>query len=62
MNKSTRGGKRPNSGRKPVKEKKTAVFAYVLPSDVQTVGGKESAKSIAEQAITRAAKKINKIV
>ena len=61
-NKTTRGGARPGAGRKPVTEKKTAVFAYVLPSEVKTVGGKESAKAIAEQAIIRAAKKINKIV
>lgn len=62
MEKQKRGGKRTGAGRKPLKEKKTPVFAYVLESHVDTVGGKESAKAIAEQAIIRQARKINKIV
>lgn len=54
------GGPRPGAGRRPVKDKKTSVFAYVLASEVEAVGGKDAAKALAEQAISRKAKNILK--
>lgn len=50
------GGSREGSGRKPATRKKTAIFIYVYEDQVEAVGGKEAAKVIGEQAVTRKAK------
>lgn len=55
--KNKHGGARPGSGAKEKQDKKIAVFAWVLGSDVTKVGGKDSAKTIAEKAIQTAARK-----
>lgn len=54
------GGKRNGAGRKPADRKKTSVFAYVYEDEIAAVGGREQAKTIAEQAIQRKAKIILK--
>lgn len=53
----TRGGKRPNAGRKTVPDKKVSLFIYVPGSYIEALGDTE-AKRIAEAAVSRAAKKI----
>lgn len=39
-----RGGERPNSGRKPVKDKKIQLAVYVRESIISEIGGLEAAK------------------
>lgn len=45
------GGKRSNSGRKPVKDKKIQLSIYPLTSQVKAAGGKKKAKTVALQAV-----------
>jgi hypothetical protein len=45
-----RGGPRPNSGRKPVADKKIALTIYVKESVIEALG-KETAKEIAVDAL-----------
>ena len=54
--KSTRGGARAKSGRKPIEDKKIAVTFYVRQSEVDKVGGVENAKIIAAAAVEDGAK------
>jgi hypothetical protein len=44
MKKETRGGKRSNSGRKPVKDKKTQLSVYIRQSTIDLNGGAEEIK------------------
>lgn len=55
-----RGGARPNTGRKPVTDKKIGIYAWVPKSVVDAVGGPVEAKNIAETAILKKAKNILK--
>lgn len=45
--KTTRGGARARSGRKPVEDKKVAVTFYVRQSVVERIGGMQEAKKLA---------------
>lgn len=45
------GGKRNNSGRKKVKDKKMQLSIYPLTSQVKKAGGKKRAKEVALQAV-----------
>ncbi len=56
MAKSKHGGKRSGAGRKPTLIKKMPLFIYPLEQDVNKIT-KETAKVVAEQAISKAAKK-----
>lgn len=51
-----RGGIRPNAGRKALDDKKVSLFIYV-PGSVVRILGTDTAKRIAEAAVSRAAKK-----
>lgn len=44
MKQKTRGGKRPNSGRKPLAEKKEPVTVYLYPSEIDKLGGRDGVK------------------
>jgi hypothetical protein len=44
MKANTHGGKRKNSGRKPVEDKKIQVTIYVTDSKIQSHGGLEKLK------------------
>jgi len=48
MKQSKRGGSRPGSGRKPVKDKKTLLPIYIHESVIKKHGGKKKAKLKAE--------------
>lgn len=45
--KSKRGGKRANSGRKPVKDKKKLLPLYIHESVIKKTGGDKKAKELA---------------
>ena len=49
----TRGGQRPNSGRKPVKDKAIQLTIYPRKSDIKKAGGIQAAKRKALAAICR---------
>ena len=57
--KKTHGGKRPGSGRKPENDKKESLALYVRSSIIETVGGREVARTIATKSLLVAAKKAN---
>ena len=44
MKKETRGGQRPNSGRKPIKDKKKQISIYPRESKIELIGGPEKIK------------------
>lgn len=44
MKKETRGGARPNSGRKPIADKKMQLFVYVRQSKIDLHGGADKLK------------------
>lgn len=54
----THGGKRKNSGRKPVSDPVKQVTVYPLTSEVDLIGGVDAAKAIAAKAIKARAKKL----
>lgn len=57
MTKKTKhGGSRPNSGRKPVKDKKVSLFLWLPESVIVLAGGPGEAKRIGEAAVNKAAK------
>lgn len=45
------GGKRPNAGRKEIKDKKEPIFIYVPKSIIKKHGGKPAVKAFAETAL-----------
>lgn len=61
IQKKSHGGKRNGAGRKASPDKKLSLFVYINESHIQNVGGKESAKAIAEQAVIRRSKNNSKI-
>ena len=52
MKKNNRGGSRPGSGRKKVKDKKKPLTIWVRDSEVKKAGGQDNAKKKAVTAIT----------
>ena len=54
-NKSTHGGRRKNSGRKPVADKKQAVTVYVPQSTIIKLGGAQSVKNLTKMYIEKQA-------
>lgn len=56
MKQKQHGGPRPNSGRKPVIDKKVALTIYVRESQIERLG-QDNAKAIATNAIIRQATK-----
>lgn len=57
MSTKKHGGVRPGSGRKQVTDKKISLWIYELQSVITAAGGIDGAKTIAVQAINRAAKR-----
>ncbi len=54
------GGKRSNSGRKPITDRKKSLTIYPRESEINLVGGAESAKELCYNAITRKIKYLKK--
>lgn len=48
MKQQTRGGARPNAGRKPLQDKKQPVPVYIEQSIIEKLGGKKETKKKAE--------------
>lgn len=59
MAKKKHGGPRENAGRKPLKDKKVQFSIYPYRSVIDTLG-LENAKTIAMEALEKAAKRIKK--
>lgn len=51
VRKSHRGGARTGSGRKKVDDPKVGLTIYIAQSEVDLLGGKESARSLAVEAL-----------
>lgn len=51
-----RGGKRANSGRKPITDRKKQVTIYARESEIKVLGGMEEAKDLCYNAISRKVK------
>lgn len=58
--KAKHGGRRKNSGRKPVEDKKVALTIWPRMSQVEKLGGMEVAKSLVLQGLEGAVKKLEK--
>lgn len=48
--KGKHGGKRANSGRKTLSEKKEPITVYLYPSEIDRLGGKDGVKFTVKQA------------
>jgi hypothetical protein len=55
-----RGGKRPNSGRKPVVDKAVMITLYPKSSHVEALGGREAVQVLCKEFIEKSVKKKKK--
>ena len=51
IKKTTKGGRRSNSGRKPIADKKMQVWLFIRQSVIEKHGGKDALKLKIEQSI-----------